>query len=226
MKLQFLGTGAADWPPKRCEGAAEFRRSSSALIGGGLLIDPGPGVLDAMAEFGIVKSDIKYIINTHKHGDHYSEDVLKTLEAAGAEFVPFAAGEEKQIGKYKVLSYAANHPTCDGTVHFMITDGGRTLFYGLDGAWLLMPEVEAIKKFKPDLAVLDATVGDKLGDYRVFEHNNLRMVAEMKLSLEQYIGKFYISHMAKTLHTDHETLAERMKKDGIEVAYDGLTVEV
>ncbi len=226
MKIQFLGTGAADWPKEKPEGAKEFRRLSAALIDGCLLIDSGPGVPAALDEFGIAPSEIKYIINTHTHPDHYNADVLKCLTEGGAEFIPFKAGEEKQIGKYKVLSFAANHPTCEGTVHFIITDGQKTLFYGLDGAWLLMPEVDAIKQYKPDMAVFDATVGDKKGDYRIFEHNNLRMVAEMKLSLEQYIGKFYISHRARTLHTDHKTLVERMKKDGIEVAFDGLTVEI
>ncbi len=226
MIIQFLGTGAADWPKEKPAGATEFRRLSSALIDGCLLIDPGPGVPAALEEFKINSTDIKYVINTHRHSDHFNEDTFKMLTDGGAAFIAFSAGEEKRVGKYTVLAYAANHPTCDGTVHFIITDGEKALFYGLDGAWLLMPEVYAIKKWKPNLAVLDATVGDNLGDYRVFEHNNLRMVVEMKLSLEQYIGRFYISHMARTLHTDHRTLVERMKKDGIEVAFDGLTVEI
>ena len=44
MKLLFLGTGAADWPPERPDGCEEFRRMSAALIDGTLLIDPGPQV--------------------------------------------------------------------------------------------------------------------------------------------------------------------------------------
>ena len=46
----------------------------------------------------------------------------------------------------------------------IITDGERTLFYGLDGAWLLYDEVQAIKEYKPDFAVFDATIGDIDGD--------------------------------------------------------------
>lgn len=34
-----------------------------------------------------------------------------------------------------------------------------------------------------------------------------------------------ISHMARTLHTDHQTLANEMDNLGIETAYDGMTVE-
>lgn len=100
------------------------------------------------------------------------------------------------------------------------------MFYGLDGAWLLYDEIQAIKKFMPDFAVFDATIGDIDGDYRIFEHNNLNMVLEMKKSLENYIGRFCISHMARTLHTDHETLSEKMKKHNIITAYDGLEIEI
>ena len=70
--------------------------------------------------------------------------------------------------------------------------------------------------------IFDATIGDTEGDYRIFEHNNLRMVEEMKLTLANCSRRFMISHMARTLHTDHITLAERMKRSGIEVAYDDM----
>ena len=46
MELLFLGTGAADWNiSKRVEGEF-FRRFSSALVDGALLIDPGPHIFD------------------------------------------------------------------------------------------------------------------------------------------------------------------------------------
>ncbi len=56
-------------------------------------------------------------------------------------------------------------------------------------------EVAGIKQHKPDFAVLDATIGFIDGDYRIFKHNNLNMVMEIKKSLECYIKKFCISHM-------------------------------
>ena len=71
----------------------------------------------------------------------------------------FVAGEQKQLGRYTVIAYTGNHATCAGTVHFLISDGNRALFYGLDGAWLLYEEAQAIIAAKPDLAVLDSTVG-------------------------------------------------------------------
>lgn len=225
MKITFLGTGAADWPLEKPAGAAEFRRLSSALIDDTLLIDPGPQVFEALRDTAKDPAAIRYILNTHRHSDHYCAETVSRLEATGAELTLLHDGEVATLGRYTVYAYRANHSTAE-TVHFIITDGEKTLFYGLDGAWLLYGEIQAIKQQKPDLAVLDATIGYAEGDYRVFEHNNLRMVTEMKRSLESDVGQFCISHMARTLHTDHRTLADAMREHGILVAYDGWETEI
>lgn len=224
MKLLFLGTGAADWPKKKNEGAREYRRNSAVLLDDFILIDPGPGVLDAADEYGVDVKKIKYIINTHRHSDHYNPLTVASLMRAGAEMVYLKADEEIWLDDYHIQALAANHGTCAEAVHFLIDDGKSRLFYGLDGAWLLYREIQAIREKTVDYAVLDATVGFIEGDYRVFEHNNLYMVAQMKTSLEAHVKRFCISHMARTLHTDHQTLAAEMEKLGIETAYDGMTV--
>lgn len=226
MNILFLGTGAADWDIEAPKRPSDFRRFSSALVDGCLLIDPGPCVLEALEAFEASKEEIRYIINTHPHSDHYNESVVKALEASGAEFIPFNAGEQRQIGEYKIFAYAANHLTSKDPKHFIIEKDDKRLFYGLDSAWLLYDEVQAILRKSIDLAVLDATIGDISGDYRIFEHNNLNMVREMKKTLSPNVKRFIISHMAKTLHTDHKTLCEVMAKDGIEVAFDGFKTEI
>lgn len=224
MTITFLGTGAADWHLQKHKGVEGFRRNSSILIDHCLLVDPGPDVPDALSTFGKTADQIQYVINTHKHSDHYNEQTLAALSEA--TFYPMNAGDVKPIGKYTVTALRANHSTCSDAVHFMISDGEKKLFYGLDGAWLMYDEVDAIKKNVIDLAVFDATVGDVPGDYRVFEHNNLNMVVEMKVSLETHIKRCFISHMARTLHTSHGELVDRMKPHGIEVAYDGCEIEI
>ena len=79
---------------------------------------------------------------------------------------------------------------------------------------------------RPDLAVLDGTVGFRDGDYRIFEHNDLNMVLEMQKTLAPYVGRFCISHMARTLHTDHAALSAAMAAHGVITAYDGLELTV
>ena len=225
MKITFLGTGAADWSIERHRDMEGFRRNSSLLIDDCLLIDPGPHVPDALATLSKDKKDIKYILNTHRHGDHFNEDTVKFLDSA--TLCASAAGESLTLGKYTVTCLPANHSTCKEAQHFIISNGEGSLFYGLDGAWLLYDEVKAIKEQGGvDLAVLDATIGDIMGDYRIFEHNNLNMVKEIKASLEKYVKRWIISHMARTLHTSHSELAGSLKEYGIEVAFDGYETEI
>ena len=226
MKILFLGTGAADWPAKRQEPDHEFRRMSSVLIDDILLIDPGPGVLDALQEYGCNLSSIQYIINTHTHSDHLDPSALTTLLQAGAAFHVLQAGDVIHLSPYFISAHKANHATCEDAVHFLIDDGEKRLFYGLDGAWLLYEEVEAIKQKTVDYAILDGTIGESEGDYRIFEHNNLRMVREMRSTLHPYINRFCISHLARTLHPSHEEVAAAMRPWNIEVAYDGYEVQL
>jgi len=224
MKITFLGTGAADWQKEDRKKSDFFRRNSSLLVDDTLLIDPGEYVPEALKEFRKNPDKIKHIICTHNHSDHFCEETVKKLK--NATFVETHAGETKKIGKYTVTALHANH-SLKNAVHFIISDGEKRLFYGLDGAWLMYEEVEAIKEKGVDFAVFDATVGNIPGDYRIFEHNNLSMVLEMKKSLEKHIKRFCISHMAKTLHkTSHKVLSRNMKKHGIEVAFDGYETEI
>jgi hypothetical protein len=90
----------------------------------------------------------------------------------------------------------------------------------------LYEEVAAMKNEGIDLALLDATVGNTVGDYRIFEHNDLNMVILLKARLQQFVKRFMICHMARTLHASHSVLSDQMKHYGIEVAFDGLEVEI
>lgn len=226
MKLTFLGTGAADWPLERTAEMSEFRRMSALLIDDTLLIDPGPQVCDALQALGKTESAITGILNTHRHGDHFCEATLNALTEKGAKLITPVCGEPAKFGKYTIVACKGNHATCEETLHYIITDGARTVFYGLDGAWLLYDEVQAIKKYRPDFAILDGTIGYCDGDHRIFEHNNLNMVLEMQKTLNQYVGRFCITHMARTLHTDHQTLCKKMEPYRIVVAFDGLELEI
>lgn len=219
MKILFLGTGAADYTGNE----KELRRNSSALIDDIILIDPNSYVPNAIKEFKVDTSKIKYILNTHRHDDHYNQDTVDYLVSQGATFIDTKPNDVIELGEYRILALRGNHsiPTC----HFIIEKDEKRMFYGLDGAWLTYEEIDAIWGKGVDLAVLDATIGFVEGDYRIFEHTSLNMILEMKKSINTAIKKYVISHMAYTLHTDHDTLAKEMNKHGIITAYDGLEIE-
>lgn len=218
MHILFLGTGAADYS-EADRFSPGYRRNSSLLIDETILIDPGPCVPEAIAHFQVDPAKIKYILCTHLHEDHFDRNTLIFLQQQGAQYVLLENGKPQQIGMYIVTAIAGNHSI--PVQHFIIDDQKSKLFYGLDSAWLMYDEIQAIRSQKIDFAVLDGTVGFIDGDYRVFEHNSMDMVLTMAPSLFPYIKRICISHMAKTLHTDHTQLAERLQPYHIEVAYDG-----
>lgn len=224
MEILFLGTGAADYNFETDRNNPGYRRNSSILIDGTILVDPGPCVLDAIEEFGVDAGSIKYIIVTHTHEDHYNEETVKWLEDRGAKLVDIPCEVETDLGNHRITAYAGNHTI--PVKHYIVECDGSRLFYGLDSAWLMYSEVQAIKEKGVDVAVLDGTIGFVDGDRRIFEHCNMNMIIEIQKSLKESVGKFYISHMAKTLHTDHDTLSDAMDKYDIGVAYDGMEINI
>ena len=224
MKILFLGTGAADYSIQH-RALDGYRRNSSILIDGTLLIDPGPCVPDALDCFGVRVDNIKYVLHTHTHSDHYNENTLALLQRHGATHVTLSDGESIVLGGYQITALKGNHSI--PVQHFIVDDGKSKLFYGLDSAWLLYEEVQAIEECGGvDLAILDGTVGFGKGDYRIFEHCDMDMIISMSGTLAKNVKRICISHMARTLHTDHNTLSRAMAKHGIEVAYDGLVTEI
>ena len=125
MKLRFLGTGAADWCLAISEGKPVTRRYSSVIIDDKLVIDPGPGVLDALKVNKIEFSSVKYVLNTHDHDDHMNRDNLKVLTNCGAKFINTEKPGVYKFGKYTVEAVKANHAIA--CVHFIISDG--SLFF-------------------------------------------------------------------------------------------------
>lgn len=222
MKVLFLGTGSAGIRHRK-DDDKNVRTNSSILIDDCILIDPGPGVPEAFEEFNVDATKITYVLNSHRHGDHFDQNTLSLLESWGARFVDLKEETEAELGKYNVRSLRGNHSI--ECFHFIISDGNSRMFYGLDGAWLMYNEVKAIKDSPVDFAIIDATVGFIDGDFRLFEHNNLNMVIEIKRTLGDNVKRFCISHIGYTLHDDHEIIVKDMKKHNIEVAYDGMTAE-
>ena len=109
MKILFLGTGAADWNENAKTENGFFRRNSSVLVDECILIDPGPGVPDAIREYGVDVSKIKYVLNTHNHMDHFNQDTLNFLTDAGAEFFEVENPGEFTLGSYNVKAVRGNH---------------------------------------------------------------------------------------------------------------------
>lgn len=232
MKLHFLGTGAADWDPAAANNSVDFRRYSSLLVDDMLLIDPGPSIFEFADTFGCPElfDNVRDVICTHRHGDHFSEETLARLTERGAVFHELSAGDTVSFGGYLIRAYAANHATAVDPMHFVIESekDGKRFFYGCDGAWMFYDTYRSVMELgKLELMIFDCTIGDIHGDYRIFEHNNVAMVSEMSALFKRICPRFMVSHLARTLHpSTHAETATVLSKYGLETAHDNLIIEI
>ena len=244
MKLHFLGTGAADWNGPDARG--EYRRLTSTLIDGCLLIDVNPEVLEFIAD----KNAVTAVAFTHSHSDHFDIEALCALapctvyaheswaheiEGDGLTIVPLKSGEEMTaVTGHKLTAMPANHSTekaYEQPLHYLIERGDTCILYATDGAWLLNQAHHIIGKRLLHAAVFDATIGDGFdGDYRIFEHNSIDMVRMMIATLKKQNrlaegAPVFLTHMARTLHGTQSEIEARLEKPLV-AAYDGFCAEV
>lgn len=109
MKITMLGTAAIGYPFAFCNcnncklarlhKGKSLRKRASILINDDLIIDLGPDTQTAMNMYGKDMSNIKYLLQTHIHTDHYDEGLLCTR-------VPYMANN--QIDLLEIYA----HPTC------------------------------------------------------------------------------------------------------------------
>ena len=256
MEILFLCTCACDYSPLLQTTYKDVfdknaRRSSCALINGRYLIDCGYHCLEELRIAKIDLAQITDIFVTHFHSDHYnvecisqiakaSERTLRVWVRAGANVIAISNVEWKLMGKgieytvdenVKVTGLLANHNESVFPQHILLEVDGKKIFYALDGAWFLHETYYALKNTNLDFLVLDCTCGDYEGDYRIGEHNSIPMIRLMLPSLKKWGAitektQVYASHLAPSLHKSHEETVGILQKDGVCVAYDGLSLQL
>ena len=243
MKLEFLGTGAADWVQPEPEG--EYRRLTSTLIDGALLVDLTMGALERLAH----PEEVTDLLITHSHSDHFDPAAVAALapkrvhvhegwadrvSVPGVAVVPVREEAPFEAAGHRIVALRGNHSTEDRgehTLHYLIEAGGKRLYYATDGAWLLYREAKLLRENPLDALVIDATIGDdREGDYRVFEHNSLPMVRILEASMRKNgmlkaDAPVFLTHLARTLHPNQAAL-EAANAAPFVVCRDGLTAEI
>lgn len=254
MNIRFLGTGASDWPDT-LRGEKEYRRFASVIVDNKLLIDPGPHIFGFAEDLGNADmfDDIETVILTHSHDDHLNIENVQRLCDAKKRIMyceRHAASLVKDIRNiairemlmytpvemcgYKVTAVPANHGTeiaNEQALNYIIKKEEKCFFYGCDSAWIRRDAWYYMRNFKYDLMVLDGTLGDDYGDYRIFEHNNLRMVELISETIRNTgvlkpDGKIMISHLAYAVHGTHKETEKKLEKAGVGVAYDGMMINM
>ncbi len=256
IKIQFLGTCACDFSPKlkneyKYSFDKDARRSSALLIDDTILIDCGEHTIESLDILNIPYEQITDILITHTHSDHFNEKNIETIaknrhiplrlwmredsilpRIANTTIVKMKLFEKLEISNsVSVTSLLANHDPQAFPQHFLIEKEEKKLFYGCDGAWLLTDTYNYLHKANLHAMILDATVGDYEGDYRLAEHNSIPMIKLMLPSLKvngtiNENTKIILSHIAPSLHKPHKETEMIANSFGAEIAYDGLYMEV
>ena len=155
--------------------------------------------------------------------------------AAKIKFVETKRNRDYEIGGYRVTSLRSNHATEDpdeDTRLYLIEQDGRILYYGCDSAWIPTVSWNVIRERPVNAMVLELTCGETATyDWRIFEHNTPEMLDIMLTMFRKYNlfatdVKYYVSHLARTLHTDHKGLVKYLEPRGVVPAYDGFSFEV
>jgi phosphoribosyl 1,2-cyclic phosphate phosphodiesterase len=145
--------------------------------------------------------------------------VLHTIEAGDA--FETAQGD-------KVLALPAAH--AEGAMLFRITRGGRTLFYGHDSSLYPQATLEALADGRElDIALFDCNHGGARPSNK--NHMGIAGVLQMAEALRQSGAitdrtRCIATHFSHNGGVFHEELVRAFLPHRIEVAYDGMLVEV
>ena len=234
-------------------GGKNIRTRSQTLIDDSLLIDLPADTYFHFIANGIEGDKISHLLITHSHGDHLDVNTVKMLLAKNSDLEFWCNKQSADrladltqkvtvvefnkpvtFGKYTATPFHANHsPMLGGEQSFLygISDGEKEVFYGTDTSWLPTETWYAMRTHQYDCMIMEVTLGDVIGDPRIFEHNNIRMVEIMMETFRKFgtvkpDTKVIATHIAKGTHGKHEQLTNRLACFGMIAAYDGYTVEI
>ena len=253
--LTFLGTCACDFSPRLkdvCKDRfdKDARRASSLLINGHILIDAGPHILDSLRIAGVKREEVTDIFITHLHRDHFDVENIKSIAAASAEklrvyvradaeipeienaeIIKMNNFQEYKIGDYTVTGLSCNHDADSFPRWLLFEQNGKKMLYATDGAWIQNDTYYYLKNSKLDLLIMDCTCGERVGEYRIAEHNTIPMIRLMLPSFKTFgiitdQSKTAVTHIAPSLHSPHDEIQKAFKEDNITVAYDGMMIKL
>ncbi len=139
-------------------------------------------------------------------------------------------GQEVTDEELTVLPLNANHAPGKNAHFFSITKNGKNVLVGNDTGYFPEASWELLKGKKFDMVTLDGTMGFKYADSRD-GHMGVNVVVEVRDRLRE-MGciddntKVIVTHFSHNGNSTQADLEAFFVPKGIEVAYDGLTVEI
>lgn len=235
------------------------RRCTSVLIDDNVVVDLALQSFDYAVKLGVRTEKITDIFLSHTHADHYQKEVLLAYVAAAdtkinvwchknavpqlklseeeakrIHLCPVEIMEKWETAGMSVTALPANHLVeanpDEQPLHYIFGQKGKTLFYGCDGGWFLAKAWEYMRKNEVfDGMILETTVGELPGNFRIGTHNTLPMVRLLLTALREN-GMLKGDAVVVGTHINGEGFDDVDEKSygelGVRFAYDGMVVEI
>jgi len=133
-----------------------------------------------------------------------------------------------EIGSYQVTALPANHDSRAGPLLYAITDGSKSVFYGVDTSAFPEETWEGLQddRWRFDYVLLDHSYGtesgsgDHLSPRQFREHiSRMRQMGVLKKG-----GRVFAHHISHSSNLTHPEMVKEGLKLGYEIPYDGLSL--
>ena len=138
-------------------------------------------------------------------------------------------GKEEKTDGYRILPVRGNHGSQRGFSHsYIIQKYGKTLLYALDSGSYDEDQFALIQEYQYDAVIMEGTTGlnEQYGGHMCLM-NNIRIrdrLKENKCLREN--SRFLLTHLSPHWCPPHDWYESIVASEGLELAYDGLQIEV
>ena len=138
-------------------------------------------------------------------------------------------GKEEKTDGYRILPVRGNHGSQRGFSHsYIIQKDGKTLLYALDSGSYDEDQFALIQEYQYDAVIMEGTTGlnEQYGGHMCLM-NNIRIrdrLKENKCLREN--SRVLLTHLSPHWCPPHDWYESIVASEGLELAYDGLQIEV
>ncbi len=138
-------------------------------------------------------------------------------------------GKEEKTDGYRILPVRGNHGSQQGFSHsYIIQKDEKTLLYALDSGSYDEDQFALIQEYQYDAVIMEGTTGlnEQYGGHMCLV-NNIRIrerLKENKCLREN--SRFLLTHLSPHWCPPHDWYESIVASEGLELAYDGLQIEI